>query len=124
MNIPTPWTGGTIYVNAVDFSAPFPFNPYIIRFEPWLNADGSVTPFETKGWQTFTFPFTAFRSNPANALYGTGIQASSLTDILGATGNKNANIWFMNERGTPVPGSGAVPAFNGAFDNIRVVRIK
>jgi hypothetical protein len=124
MNIPTPWSGGTVIINPVDYNANFPYNNYLIRFEPWLNTDGSTTPFTTRGWQTFTFPFSDFKTQPANGLYGTGNPASLLTDILSASGQKYCDIWYINDRSTPVPGSGHAPAFNAAFDNIRVIKIK
>lgn len=114
MNTKLPWSNGTIYV-----AANYSFT-YIARYEPWLNADGSSTPFMTKGWQTVTIPASAFKTKPSTsgAYDGQGTSISSFNDLLGASANGNFHIWFINNSNT------AIPAFDMAFDNLRVEKIK
>jgi hypothetical protein len=109
-----PWSNGTIYV-----AANYSFT-YIARYEPWLNADGSSTPFMTKGWQTITIPASAFKTKPGTpgAFDGQGTSISTFKDLLGAGGNGNFHIWIINNSSKPIP------AFDVAFDNLRVEKIK
>jgi len=102
----TPWVGGSIFV-AVNYGF-----TYIARYRPWINAAGKATPFTTKGWITVTVPLSNFVTNN-----GTGTPVSSITDLVGATGNNGMNIWYIND------GSTSVAAFTMAIDNIRVVKI-
>ncbi|HEY4062218.1 MAG TPA: glycan-binding surface protein [Puia sp.] len=110
----TPWSNGTIYLaQNFDFT-------YIARYEPWLNADGSSTPFMTKGWQTITIPASAFKTKPSTsgAFDGTGVSITTFKDLLGAGGNQPFSLWIINNSSTPIP------AFDAAFDNLRIEKIK
>jgi hypothetical protein len=108
----TPWSGGTLYA-AKDYSW-----TYIARIEPWRNADGSVTPITTNGWQTMTIPLSKFLTKTNTGGDGTGSMAASLTDLLGSGGSGGLNIWLIN------PYSTTIAAFDAAIDNMRVVKIK
>jgi len=103
----TPWVNGSIYV-AVNYSF-----TYIALYQPWKNANGSSSPFVTNGWQTVTIPLSNFRTND-----GTGTQAASITDLVGASGNNAMEVWYINDGSTPVV------SFAAAIDNIRVVKIQ
>jgi len=106
ISVAKPWINGSIYV-LKDFSF-----TYVALYTPWKNANGSTTPFATKGWTTVTIPLSNFRTNN-----GTGTQAASLTDLLGVSGNGGLNIYFIND------GQTAVTSFEAAIDNIRIVKI-
>jgi len=114
MNIKTPWTNGTIYL-----AANYGFT-YIARYEPWLNADGSTKTVTTNGWQTVTIPASAFKTKPstAGAFDGQGLSIATFNDLLGASGNGSFHLWFINNS------SKAIPAFDMAFDNLRVEKIR
>jgi hypothetical protein len=114
MYVKTPWTNGTIYL-----ATNFDFK-YIARYEPWLNADGSSKPFITKGWQTITIPASTFKTKPttSGAFDGTGVPITTFKGLLGASGMGNFNLWIINNSST------AIPAFDAAFDNLRIEKIK
>jgi hypothetical protein len=112
MNIKQAWTGGYLYiVKDYDWT-------YLARYAPWLNANGTATSFTTTGWQTITIPLTEFRTK-ANGVDGTGNSPATLKTLVGNSGNGGINLWLINPTGTAVTAS-----FDGAFDNIRVVKIK
>lgn len=108
ISIPDAWSGTSIYV-----IKGFSFD-YMARYEPWQGANGTVTPFTTKGWQTVTIPLSLFRGNE-----GKGSAAASLTTLLGASGNGAVNIQTKNFSASP-----SASGLNAAIDNIRVVKIK
>lgn len=87
---------------------------YIAPYEPWKNANGDTFSYATKGWRTVTIPLSEFRKDN-----GTGVAVTSLTDLLGTTGNGSVNIYTINSASTPTA-TGLV----AAVDNIRVVKIK
>lgn len=108
VNVPAAWNGGSIYV-VKDYNT-----AYVGRYEPWKDANGNGSNFNTTGWQTATIPLSMFLTNN-----GTGIAATSLKDLLGNSGSGSVNIWLINN--SP---SATATGFNAAFDNIRVVKIK
>jgi hypothetical protein len=106
IDVTKPWSNGSIFIDK-DYSF-----KYLARYAPWKNANGTTTPFVTKGWQTVTIPFSSFGLN-----YGAGNPPTSIGDLVG-NGKGALNIYFINDTGTPVA------LFEGAFDNIRIVKIK
>jgi hypothetical protein len=104
MAVNKPWINGSIQI-VKDYSW-----TYAALYRPWRNANGSVTPFKTTGWQTVTIPLSNFLNN--------SLPASTLTALLGATGKGAINITFMND------GTTVVADFEAAIDNIRVVKVK
>lgn len=108
VNVPVAWNGGSIYV-VKDFST-----PYLGRYEPWKDANGNTSSFTTTGWRTVTIPLSEFLTNN-----GTGTAAPSLKGLLGNSGSGAVNVWLINN----AP-SATATGFKGAFDNIRVVKIK
>lgn len=111
INVPSAWSAGTIFI-----SANYAWN-YIARYAPWLNANGSVTPFTTHGWQTVTIPFSTFKTVSSAGYNGEGTSLTSFAALLGSSGNTSLSVWLINDAGT------SISAFNFAIDNIRVERI-
>ena len=108
VNVPAAWNGGSIYV-VKDYST-----KYVGRYEPWKDANNNTFSYSTTGWQTVTIPLSMFLTNN-----GTGVAATSLTDLLGNSGSGGVNIWLINN--SPAATS---TGFTAAFDNFRVVKIK
>ena len=110
VNVKAAWNSGSIYI-VKDYNW-----AYLARYEPWLNADNSVSNYVTNGWQTVVIPLSQFKTK-SGSLDGTGNPPPSLTALLGGTGAGSVNMMFVN--------SGTTTAnFEAAIDNIRVVRIK
>lgn len=108
ISIPAECSGTSIYiVKGYSFT-------YMARYEPWKDANGAAFPFATKGWRTVTIPLSEFRKDD-----GTGVAASSLTELLGSSGAGAVNIHTRNFSNAPT-----ATGFNAAIDNIRVVRIQ
>lgn len=108
ISVPAAWTGTSIYVvkgNSFD---------YMARYEPWQRADGTISPFITKGWRTVTLPLSTFRASD-----GKGTAAASLTSLLGSTAKGSVNIHTKNFAASP-----SASGLKAAVDNIRVVKIK
>ncbi|SEP43468.1 glycan-binding surface protein [Mucilaginibacter sp. OK283] len=102
------WNGG-----ALDISTDA--GGYIYRWEPW----NTGTAYKTKGWITLTIPLTSFRASDPTLGEGMGAPLTKIADLVGPTGNTAANIYVHNY-GTAKTATG----FYGAFDNIRIVKIK
>jgi hypothetical protein len=101
------WNGGSLDIS--------PGGGYIYRWEPWSNGKA----YKTKGWITLTIPLSSFRKNDNILGEGMGAPLVNLTDMLGPTGNVGAYIYVHNYSTSPTK-----TGFYGAFDNIRVVKIK
>lgn len=112
MNVPTPWNGVSLWILSD------PNWKYVARYEPWKTATGAIVPYTTRGWRTVTIPLTAFRTQPAGGLSGTGLSAASLTELVGSSGNVNMDINTSNDGSSP-----SATGLYGAIDNIRIVRI-
>jgi len=114
INVTTPWNGGSIFiVKDYDWH-------YVARYEPWQGADGVVSNFTTKGWQTVTLPLSMFKDNPdttTSTFAGTGNAVPSMAKLLGATGAGGIDVMFVN------PAKAATGSFEAAIDNIRIVRV-
>ena len=113
ISVAHPWSGGTLcLVNG------FAGN-YIARYEPWQIFASGTTAFSTKGWITVTLPLTAFRAADPTLGVGKGASATSLTNLLGSSGNTSLSIYLHN-----FSGSATTAGLYAALDNIRVVKIK
>lgn len=108
VSTPNPFIGVSIFV-LKDYSW-----DYLGRYEPWKDANGASFSFTTRGWQTVTIPLSMFRKDR-----GKGTAASSLTTLLGSSGNGGINIYTINDFSSPTPAG-----FSIAVDNIRVVQVK
>lgn len=108
-----PWNGGTLC-----FETGFASN-YMARYEPWQISASSTKAFTTKGWQTVTIPLSSFRAEDTKLGKGEGVSVTSLTNLLGSTGKTGLNIYLHNFSTSPT-----ATGLYGAFDNIRVVKIK
>lgn len=111
INVPAAWNGISIFI------VPNGNWTYLARYEPW-NATSAA--FTTTGWQTVTLPLSSFLTTPSGGKDGTGTAASSLTTLLGSTGNTGVNMYVMYDGAAAMSPTGLV----AAIDNIRVVRIK
>lgn len=113
INVPGVWNGTSVLI-LKDYN----WN-YVARFEPWKISETKTTNITTDGkWMTVTIPLNEFRGKKDN-IDGTGDQAASLTELLGATGSGAMLIYTTNSGSTPT-----ATAFRGAIDNIRIVKIK
>lgn len=102
------WTGTSIYV-----IKGYAFD-YLARYEPWQGANGTISPYTTKGWRTVTIPLNMFRTNE-----GKGTAAANLSALLGSSGMGSVNIQTKNFSSSP-----SASGLKAAIDNIRVVKIR
>jgi hypothetical protein len=109
-NIPGPWNGGTLSIKSSS-------NNYRARFEPWEVSPSSTVAYSTKGWKTITIPLSSFRKNDAALGEGKGTPITSISELLGNTGTNDLILYLHNYASSP-----AQTGFNGAFDNLRVVK--
>jgi Surface glycan-binding protein B xyloglucan binding domain len=112
VGIPQPWNGGAIDIISSD-------ETYICRWEPWQISATTTAPYKTKGWITVTVPFTEFRKTDATLGDGRGLSMTKFADLLGASGNSGCKVYIHN-----YSTSATATGFYGAFDNLRVVKIK
>jgi hypothetical protein len=101
------WNGGSLDIS--------PGGGYIYRWEPWSNGKA----YKTKGWITVTIPLSSFRQNDNTLGEGMGAPLTNLTSMLDGAGNATAYIYVHNYNASPTK-----TGFYGAFDNIRIVKIK
>ncbi|MGB3007405.1 MAG: glycan-binding surface protein [Chitinophagaceae bacterium] len=112
INIPQPWNGGSLVIQSGN-------NTYICRWEPWLISATTTAPYKTKGWITLTIPFTEFRKADATLGDGKGASLTKFSDLLGPSGNSGCTVYMHN-----YSTSASATGFYGAFDNLRVAKIK
>jgi len=112
VSIPKPWNGGAIDIMASD-------QTYIYRWEPWQINASTTAAFTTNGWVTVTVPFTEFRNTDATLGEGRGTSMKKFADLVGSSGNSGCKVYIHNY-GTAATATG----FYGAFDNLRVVKIR
>lgn len=112
VSIPNDWNGGAIDIMSGD-------QTYIFRWEPWQISATATAALKTKGWITITVPFTEFRKTDATLGEGRGSSLTKFVDLLGPSGNSKCTVYIHNY-GTSATATG----FLGAFDNLRVVKIK
>jgi hypothetical protein len=113
ISVAKPWNGGSLC-----FVSGFAGN-YMARFEPWQISASSTAAFSTKGWRTVTIPLTAFRASDPTLGDGKGASVTSLTNLLGSTGNTNLSIYLHNYSAAPTE-----TGVYAAIDTVRVVKIK
>jgi hypothetical protein len=112
VSIPQPWNGSTLDIQSSDAT-------YIARWEPWQKNATSTAAYSTTGWKTITIPFSMFRKTDPTLGEGKGASMTKFVDLLGTTGNSEC-IMYLHNYGTEDTPTG----FYGAFDNLRVVKIK
>jgi hypothetical protein len=112
ISIPQTWNGSAINIEVNDNKT------FIYRWEPW-QITGTKVAYTTKGWITLTVPFTEFRKTDATLGDGRGVAMTKFSDILDSSGNGKCYI-FVHNYGSSATATG----FYGAFDNLRVVKIK
>ncbi|QEC74820.1 glycan-binding surface protein [Mucilaginibacter ginsenosidivorax] len=112
VNISKPWNGGTIDILSGVSGSP------IARWEPWQKTTATAA-YTTKGWITVTIPLSSFRKADPTLGDGKGAAITQITDLVGPSGNSACTVYIHNY-GTSATATG----FYGAFDNLRVVKIK
>jgi len=112
INIPNGWNGGAVTIISSD-------ETYICRWEPWQISATTTAAFKTKGWITLTIPFAEFRKTDATLGKGRGASMTKFADLLGPSGNSGCKVYMHN-----YSTSASATGFYGAFDNLRVVKIK
>jgi len=113
ISVAKPWNGATLC-----FETGFAGN-YVARYEPWQVTASTTKDFSTKGWQTLTIPLSSFRGEDTKLGKGKGASVSSIINLIGSTGNTSLSIYLHNFGNSPTS-----TGFYGAFDNVRVVKIK
>lgn len=94
---------------------------------PWLNDDGSTTPFKTDGWQTVTIPLSQFSKYANEIEDGQTPTFQEIADDRNAaeanSSYKNFGVGFVNSdiiyKGTEYPGS--ICSLLIYVDNFRIV---
>jgi len=112
VSIPQAWNGGSIDILSSD-------NTYIARWEPWQTSATTTAAYTTKKWITVTIPFSMFRKTDATLGEGKGASMTKFADLVGTSGNSACTMYIHNYS-TAATATG----FYGAFDNVRVVKIK
>jgi len=112
VNIPQSWNGASIVIESADAT-------YICRWEPWQTSATTTAAYTTKNWKTITIPFAAFRKKDATLGDGKGASMTKFADLLGPSGNSACTVYLHNYSTDDTP-----TGFYGAFDNLRVVKIK
>ena len=132
---PQPWSGtGQIEISAQNNASWTGYGSsetkssttQIFVWVPWLNEDGTVTPFQTEGWQTVTIPLSKL-SKYANMLEDGDIPVfKNIIDDRNAASYKNFGMGFVNTEITV--GEVTIEAQNAKFeiylDNWRIVPYK
>lgn len=107
INVPEDWNGTTLFISSEH-------NDYKAFYEPWKGANGNTFSYSTNGWQTVSFPLSAFYKG-----WGGSEAATSIADLIGDTGVSAFAIQTMN-----IGDNATATGFYAAIDNIRVVKIK
>ena len=63
---------------------------------PWLNEDGTTTPYKTDGWQTITIPLTQFSKYANEVEDGQSPLFQEIVDDRNAASYKNFGMGFVN----------------------------
>jgi hypothetical protein len=113
ISVAKPWNGATLCLVS-GFAG-----SYIARYEPWQISASGTAAYSTKGWQTVTIPLSSFRAKDATLGEGKGASVSSLANLIGGTGKTSLMMYLHNYGSGPT-----ATGFFGAFDNVRVVKIK
>ena len=133
---PQPWSGtGQIEISAQNNASWTGYGSnettssttQIFVWVPWLNNDGTITPFQTEGWQTITIPLSKF-SKYANMLEdGETPVFQNIVDDRNAASYKNFGMGFVNTN-IKVSDDLTIEATNAKFeiylDNWRIVPYK
>lgn len=112
VSVPKSWNGGTIIIQSG-------VSGYIARWEPWQKTATSTAPYATKGWITVTIPLSSFRASDPTLGDGEGTPLSKITALTGPSGNTSCTVYIHN-----YSKAATATGFYGAFDNLRVVKIK
>jgi hypothetical protein len=90
-------------------------NDYAVRWKPFETAPNKIFHTDNK-WVTVTVPLSVFQK-VKDGKEGTGSNAVTLADLVNADGKVAYSHRFVSE-------ADPITAFNAAFDNFRIVKIK
>jgi len=112
VSVPQGWNGGTIDILSG-------VSGYIARWEPWQVSANATANYTTKRWVTVTIPLSSFKASDPTLGDGEGTPLAKISDLTGPTGNTACTVYIHN-----YGKSATTTGFYGAFDNLRVVKIK
>lgn len=112
VNVKKPWNGGTFIIQSS-------VGDYAALWQPWQVSATQTAPYSTNGWITVTIPLSSFRKSDPTLGQGKGTPISKITDLVGLSGNSECTMYIHNLSTSPT-----ATGFYGAFDNLRVVKIK
>jgi len=113
VSVPQSWNGGTIDVLSG-------VSGYIARWEPWQVTPSATASYTTaKRWVTVTIPLSSFRASDPTLGDGKGASLAKISDLTGPSGNTSCTVYIHN-----YSKAATTTGFYGAFDNLRVVKIK
>lgn len=112
VNVTKPWNGGSFIIQSS-------VGDYTALWEPWQVSASQTAAFKTKGWITVTIPLSSFRRSDPTLGQGRGVPIAKITDLVGPGGSSECTMYIHNFSASPT-----ATGFYGAFDNLRVVKIK
>jgi len=117
MSTRVPWTAGDMILRTSAVQTDGKTWAYLARYAPWETSSSGQ--FATNGWTTITIPLTQFLSTSSgNGNYNSsGSPATSFAALMG--GNSSECDFMLNN-----DGKAAITAFDAAFDNVRIVKMK
>ncbi|HTI11563.1 MAG TPA: glycan-binding surface protein [Puia sp.] len=117
MYVLSSWTSGSLMITtSAQINPPSNTNwSYLARYAPWQSASSGDA--KTSGWVTVSIPLTTFLSTNNGSYNASGSPAANFTALMGGTSSA-IQIMLYNDGTTPLP------AFDAAFDNVRIERIQ
>nr|WP_294946547.1 glycan-binding surface protein [uncultured Mucilaginibacter sp.] len=112
VNVKKPWNGGTFIIQSS-------VGDYAALWQPWQVSATQTAAYKTNGWITVTIPLSSFRRSDPTLGQGRGVPIAKITDLVGASGSSECTMYIHNFSTSPT-----ATDFYGAFDNLRVVKIK
>jgi len=112
VNVKKPWNGGTFIIQSS-------VGDYAALWQPWQVSATQTAAYKTNGWITVTIPLSSFRKSDPALGQGKGAPIAKITDLVGLSGNSECTMYIHN-----FSASLTATGFYGAFDNLRVVKIK
>lgn len=112
VNVKKPWNGGTFIIQSS-------VGDYAALWQPWQVSATQTAAYKTNGWITVTIPLSSFRKSDPTLGQGMGVSVAKITDLVGLSGSSECTMYIHNFSTSPT-----ATGFYGAFDNLRVVKIK
>jgi hypothetical protein len=117
MYVLSSWTSGSLMITtSAQINPPSNTNwAYLARYAPWQSAASGDA--KTSGWVTVSIPLTTFLSTNNGGYNATGTTAPNFTALMGGTSSV-IQIMLYND------GTTTLPAFDAAFDNVRIEKVQ